>query len=156
MPHIELLHLLGDAPEGPWAIFSLPDGDGTDMVSVVVPRSLWLLVTRQNPFSSEISLMELVGEASIRRVMARGPRDKNSPIWVQQDDIPGLIPSPEEPWFRSLRICGQCHQMVPPGEVSEGLSNALPPDSRGFIEIKVLCPECQIQTTHNLTPWGIP
>ncbi len=154
MPRIDLLHQLGDAPEGPWAIFSLPSGDGTDMVSVIVPRSLWLLLTRAHPFDSEISLMEEVGRRAIERVLAQDPHPEG-PLFVDRRDMGPLLPRPPLPWFRALRICGACGQEVPPGEVSEGLSNALPPDSRGQIELKVLCPTCQIQTPHAMTPWGI-
>ncbi len=154
LPRMDLLHLIGDAPEGPWAIFSLPEGDGTDMVSVIVPRSLWLLLTRAHPFDSEISLMEKVGQSALRRVSDEGLLE--DPVFVNPRDIGDLLPHEEVPWFRALRRCGQCGQEVPPGEVSEGLSNALPPDSRGYIELKVLCPDCQVQTPHRLTPWGIP
>jgi len=72
MPRIDLLHMLGDVPEGPWAIFSLPHGDGTEMVSVVVPRSLWVLLTRSDPFTSEIALMERVGTHALERALTRG------------------------------------------------------------------------------------
>lgn len=154
MPRIDLLHLLGDAPEGPWAIFSLPGGDGTDMVSVLVPRSLWLLLTRSHPFDSEISLMEKVGRSALERALDHGM--VTGPVMVSQEDLGETVADVGMPWFRALRICGKCGQEVPPGEVSEGLSNALPPDSRGFIELKVLCPDCQVQTPHQLTPWGIP
>ncbi|PSR23033.1 MAG: hypothetical protein C7B45_04460 [Sulfobacillus acidophilus] len=154
MPHIDLLHLLGDAPEGPWAIFSLPHDDGTDMVSVIVPRSLWLSVTRAHPFDSEISLMETVGRAAVQRALKAGK--VGDPLFVMAEDVPEQNAANELPWFRALRVCGQCGQDVPAGEVSEGLSNALPPDSRGYIELKVLCPACQIQTPHRLTAWGIP
>lgn len=154
LPRMDLLHLIGDAPEGPWAIFSLPEGDGTDMVSVIVPRSLWLLLTRVHPFDSEISLMEKVGRAALMRALQE--HHVTDPIFVQRSDVGTLLPEDEIPWFRALRICSQCGQEVPPGEVSEGLSNALPPDSRGEIQLKVLCPDCQVQTDHRLTPWGIP
>ncbi|MCY0897448.1 MAG: hypothetical protein OWU33_00695 [Firmicutes bacterium] len=154
MPGIDLLHLIGDVPEGPWAVFSLPEGDGTDMISVVVPRSLWLLLTRARPFDSEMSLMEEVGRRGIQRFLGEGKRE--GPVFVMRDDLGDLLPKPQEPWFHTLRVCGQCGRTVPPGEVSEGLSNALPPDSRGYIELKVLCPDCQVQTSHRLTPWGIP
>ncbi|MCY0878283.1 MAG: hypothetical protein OWU84_05025 [Firmicutes bacterium] len=154
MPGIDLLHLIGDAPEGPWAIFSLPEGDGTDMMSVIVPRSLWLQVTRARPFDSEISLMEEIGRRAIQRLLAVGNRE--GPAFVMREDVGEFLPRPERPWYETLRICGQCGNTVPAGEVSEGLSNALPPDSRGSIELKVLCPDCQVQTAHRLTPWGIP
>ncbi len=154
MPDIDLLHLLGDAPEGPWAVFSSPEGDGTDMVSVIIPRSLWLLLTRAHPFDSEISLAERVGRLAVQR--AQNARDLSTPIFVHRHDVGDLLPEPSRPWYKALRVCGRCGQEVPPGEVSEGLSNALPPDSRGEIELKVLCPDCQVQTPHRLTPWGIP
>lgn len=151
---MDLLHLIGEAPEGPWAIFSLPKGDGTDMVSVIVPRSLWLLITRTHPFDSEISLMEKVGQSALSRLLERG--QLTDPVFAGREDAEDLLPLAERPWFRALRVCGRCGEEVPPGEVSEGLSNALPPDSRGYIELKVLCPACQVQTPHQLTPWGIP
>lgn len=154
MPRLDLLHFLGDAPEGPWAIFSLPEGDGTNMISVIVPRSLWLLITRAHPFDSEISLMERVGQTALKRAMDHGSAD--NPVLVHRTDVGALLVPEDRPWFRALRVCGQCGQDVPPGEVSEGLSNALPPNSRGEIELKVLCPRCQVQTPHRLTPWGIP
>lgn len=153
MPRIDLLHMLGDVPEGPWAIFSLPHGDGTEMVSVVVPRSLWVLLTRSDPFTSEIALMERVGTHALERALTRG--EVNPPIFVQAQDIGTKLPVTEQ-WFDRLRQCGVCGQSVPAGEVLEGLANALPPDSRGEISLKVLCPDCQIQTDHRLTPWGIP
>lgn len=151
---MDLLHLIGDAPEGPWAIFSLPQGNGTDMVSLIVPRSLWLLITRAHPFESEISLMEKIGQEALMRALEDG--SVSDPILVGAQAVGDLLPQADQPWFRALRICGTCGQEVPPGEVSEGLSNALPPDSRGEIDLKVLCPSCQIQTLHRLTPWGIP
>lgn len=153
MPRIDLLHVLGDVPEGPWAIFSRPEGDGTDMVSLVVPRSLWLLVTRAHPFDSEISLLERIGLSAIERDLVAGRHD--DPIFADAEDVHGLLKKPDIPWFKLLRLCGQCGREVPPGEVSEGLSNALPPDSRGQISLLVLCPNCQVQTPHQLTPWGI-
>lgn len=156
MPRIDLLHALGDAPEGPWSVFSSPNGDGSDMVSVVVPKSLWQLVTKANPFSSEISLLEQLGQHAIERHLAKGVEGLLDPIYVSREDVGDLIPEASVPWYRALRICSVCHQEVPAGEVSEGLSNALPPDSRGEIQLKVLCPPCQVQTDHRLTPWGIP
>lgn len=153
MPRIDLLHMLGDVPEGPWAIFSLPHGDGTDLVSVVVPRTLWLLLTRRNPFSSEMAIMEKVGTAAIEREMQNG--EVAGPVFVQRTDVKELWEESEDPWFLQLRRCGQCGQLVPPGEVSEGLSNALPPNSRGEIELLVLCPHCLVQTPHRLTPFGL-
>ncbi|PSR34389.1 MAG: hypothetical protein C7B46_05595 [Sulfobacillus benefaciens] len=148
---IDLLHMLGEAPEGPWAVFSLPDGDGTHMVSVIVPRSLWMKLTRLDPFSSEIAIMERIGIRAIERRRQAGPL--LGPVLVEladvEDQAPGL------PWYQVLRTCGQCGQMVPAGEVLEGLGNALPPNSRGEIELKVLCPTCQVQTPHCLTPWEL-
>lgn len=148
---IDLLHMLGDAPEGPWAIFSLPDGDGSAMVSVLVPRSLWMRLTRNDPFSSEIGILEAVGTRAIERRRALG--EITGPVLVDAVDA-GLVAS-SVPWYRLLRICGQCRQEVPPGEVLEGFSNALPPNSRGEIELKVLCPVCQIQTPHRMSPWEL-
>lgn len=153
MPDIDLLHHLGDAPEGPWAIFSSPHGDGTDMISVIVPRSLWLQVTRKHPFDSEISLLERLGRSAIERT--RHSFVAAGPVFVSEVDLGDLLEMDSLPWYRALRRCSSCHREVPPGEVSEGLSNALPPDSRGIIELKVLCPTCQIQTPHQLSPWGI-
>ncbi len=148
---IDLLHMLGDAPEGPWAIFSLPEGDGTAMVSVLVPRSLWMRLTRDDPFSSEIGIMEALGVKAINRRRELGAIE--GPIIVDARDA-GLPKAPEA-WYQVLRVCGQCGQPVPPGEVLEGLGNALPPNSRGEIELKVLCPSCQIQTPHRMSPWEI-
>jgi hypothetical protein len=98
--------------------------------------------------------LERIGRSAIERALAEGRRD--DPILADSHDAEELYQRPELPWFKALRICGQCGQEVPPGEVSEGLSNALPPDSRGRIDLKVLCPTCQVQTPHQLTPWGIP
>jgi len=154
LSRMDLLHFIGDAPEGPWAIFSLPKGEGTGMISVIVPRSLWLLVTRAHPFESEISLMERLGQAALTRMLHRSVIE--DPLFVAGRDIGDLLPVSEKPWFRTLRVCGTCGKDVPPGEVSEGLSNALPPDSRGHIELLILCPVCQVQTPHHLTPWGVP
>lgn len=148
---IDLLQMLGDAPEGPWAIFSLPEGDGTAMVSVLIPRSLWMRFTREDPFSSEIGIMEAVGRRAIQRRLTSGRM--GGPIIVDADDA-GLT-VPPKPWYRVLRICGKCGQEVPPGEVLEGLGNALPPNARGDIELKVLCPMCQVQTPHRMSPWEI-
>jgi hypothetical protein len=157
VPRIDLLHFLGDAPEGPWAVFSLPHGDGTDLVSVVVPRTLWWQVTRSNPFASEMSLMEEVGARAIAREIAQRPDHRVSgPIFVQPEDVGASLALDDEvPWYRAMRRCPQCHREVPAGELSEGLSNALPPNSRGEIEVKVLCPSCQVQTAYRLTPWGL-
>jgi hypothetical protein len=148
---IELLHMLGETPEGPWAIFSLPDDDGTHMVSVIVPRSLWMKLTRVDPFSSEIAIMERIGVRAIKRRRREGTL--LGPVLVELIDVEGQVA--RTPWYQVLRICGQCGQMVPAGEVLEGLSNALPPNSRGEIELKVLCPTCQVQTPHRLTPWEL-
>lgn len=147
---IELLHMLGEAPEGPWAIFSLPDGDGSGMVSVLVPRSLWLRLTRRDPFSSDIAIMERVGIQAIERRRNIGPLV--GPVLIELADVDQ---SEAVLWYTALRVCQQCGKMVPPGEVLEGLGNALPPNSRGEIEIKVLCPTCQIQTPHRMTPWEL-
>ncbi|MDA8192845.1 MAG: hypothetical protein M0Z53_02430 [Thermaerobacter sp.] len=154
MAHIDLLHMLGDAPEGPWAVFSLPHGDGTGLVSVLVPRSLWLRLTRQDPFSSELAIMERVGAAAITRVLAAGP--VRSPVLVERGDLADAVVEEDDRWDERLRTCETCQRPVPPGEVAEALSNALPPDSRGEIQLSVLCPRCQTQTRHRLTPWGIP
>lgn len=151
-PRIDLLHILGEVPEGRWAVFSLPVGDGSQMVSVIVPHTLWSLLSRQNPFSSDISLMEQVGTRAIERCLAEG--SVVDPIAVQYADVDLPMPVRRD-WFHALRQCGGCHQLVPPGEVLEGLSNALPPDSRGEVEILVLCPPCQIQTHHRLSPYGL-
>lgn len=148
---IDLLHMLGDAPEGPWAVFSLPEGDGTAMVSVLVPRSLWMRLTRDDPFSSEIGMMEAVGTRAIQRRLEAG--EIHGPILIDALDA-GLTEAPN-PWYRVLRVCGKCGQEVPPGEVLEGLGNALPPNSRGEIELKVLCPVCQVQTPHRMSPWEL-
>jgi hypothetical protein len=148
---IDLLHMLGEAPEGPWAIFSLPDDDGTHMVSVVVPRSLWMRLTRVDPFSSEIAIMERIGIRAIERRRREGPLF--GPVLVELIDVEDQGAGAS--WYQVLRICGQCGKMVPAGEVLEGLGNALPPNSRGEIELKVLCPTYQVQPPHRLTPWEL-
>ena len=153
MDDIELLHVIGDAPEGPWSIFSVRLGDRSAMVSVVIPRSLWVQVTRQDPFSAEITLMEKIGRDAIAKRRDRG--DLQGTVVVEAGDIPSAWPDPAEPWPVTLRRCGACGQMVPAGEVLEGLANALPPDSRGEVEVSVLCPTCMLSTVHHLTPWGI-
>ncbi len=150
---IDLLHILGEVPEGRWALFSLPHDDGSEMVSVVIPHTLWALVSRQHPFVSDLGLMEQVGGQALHRRIAQDRLTR--PVMVTAEDID--LPLPVEPkWFSVLSRCGTCGQPVPPGEVLEGISNALPPDSRGEVEILVLCPRCQLQTPHRLTPYGIP
>ena len=106
VPRIDLLHLLGDAPEGPRAIFSLPVGDGTDMVSVIVPRSLWLVLTRAHPFDSEISLMEKAGRAAVARALDQG--GIRGPVFVTREDIDEPLLDAGQPWFKALRLCGRC------------------------------------------------
>ncbi len=124
------------------------------MISVVAPRSLWHMLTQSHPFESEISLFERVGRAVIERALRQGI--STGPLFVESQDAGNLLPQASLPWFKALRVCGVCGEEVPPGEVSEGLSNALPPDSRGRISLKVLCPKCLVQTPHQLTLWGIP
>ncbi|MCL4520547.1 MAG: hypothetical protein M1415_03005 [Firmicutes bacterium] len=149
---IDLLHILGEVPEGRWAIFSLPHGDGTQMLSVVVPHTLWSLISRNQPFVSDVGLMEQVGTAAIRHRSQQG--EISRPLVVTADDL--NIPIAANPeWFEELRRCQKCGQNVPPGEILEGLSNAVPPDGRGEVEILVLCPPCQFQSHHRLTPYGI-
>ncbi len=149
----ELLHVIGMTPDGSWSIFSVPLGDGTKMVSVIIPGSLWLELSRRDPFSSDIAIIERMGrEAIVRRIKENRMRDS---VVVELDDIRDSWTHSQEPWYMTLRRCGQCHQMVPHGEVLEGLSNALPPDSRGQISVAVLCPSCMVQTQHRLNPWGI-
>ncbi len=150
---IDLLHILGEVPEGRWAIFSLPHGDGSQMVSVIVPHTLWTLMSRKNPFVSDVGLMEAIGEAAIQRNLGQG--SLSDPVIAVAEDVQVEM-AVDRDWFFSLRRCSQCGQLVPAGEVLEGLSNALPPNSRGEVEILVLCPTCQIQTPHRLTPYGIP
>ncbi|WP_020375634.1 hypothetical protein [Sulfobacillus thermosulfidooxidans] len=155
MPELEpqLLHVIGDAPEGPWSVFSLPTGDHTAMVSVIIPRSLWLEISRRDPFSSDLSLIERIGRMAIlHRLQQTGELET---IVVDTDDIQELWNKPDEPWYMTLRRCGQCHEMVPHGEVLEALANALPPNSRGQITVEVLCPACMVQTSHVLNPWGV-
>jgi hypothetical protein len=150
---IDLLHILGDVSEGRWAIFSLPHGDGSQMVSVIIPHTLWSLVSRQNPFSSDIALMEQIGTAAISRRLDEG--GLTDPVIACAEDV-NLPMAVDRQWFSSIRRCERCGQDVPPGEILEGLSNALLPNSRGEVEILVLCPPCQVQTKHRLTPYGIP
>lgn len=150
---IDLLHILGEVPEGRWAVFRLPQGDGTQMVSVVVPHTLWSLVSRRHPFDSDVSLMERIGTRAIERVLAAGCLTE--PVLAEAADA-AVEMGVERNWFSVVRRCPRCGQDVPPGEVLEGLSNALPPNSRGEVEILVLCPDCRVQTPHRLTPYGIP
>ncbi len=149
----QLLHVIGDAPEGPWSVFSVPIGDGSGMSSVIIPRSLWLEMSRRDPFSSDIAIIERVG----RKAIARRLKENKSvdTVIVQPEDVPDLGTKSQEPWYMTLRQCGQCHEMVPHGEVLEALSNALPPDSRGWITVEVLCPSCMVQTPHRLNAWGV-
>ncbi|MCL5012587.1 MAG: hypothetical protein M1493_01145 [Firmicutes bacterium] len=149
----QLLHVIGDAPEGPWSVFSVPLGDGTGMASVIFPRSLWIEISRRDPFSSDISIMERIGRQAISRRLER--HESVYTVIVQAEDIPDIRTESHEPWYMTLRRCGKCQQTVPHGEVLEGLSNALPPDSRGQITVEVLCPSCMVQTRHRLNPWGV-
>ncbi len=149
----QLLHVIGDAPEGPWSVFSLPIGDGTAMVSLIIPRSLWVEISQRDPFSSDISIIEQIGRLAIPRRLAQG--DVPSTILLEAKDIPELWEEPSEPWYMTLRRCGHCQQLVPHGEVLEGLANALPPNSRGQVTVDVLCPACRVQTAHTLNPWGV-
>lgn len=144
--------MLGEVPEGQWAVFSLPDGVG--MISVVVPQTIWRALTRSDPFSSEIALMTKVGLCALERCQKEGRL--LDPVWVEAIDLPMSAPVAGAGWYSTLGRCGQCQRMVPTGEVLEGLANALPPDSRGEVEIQVLCPDCGVQTGHRLSPWGIP
>ncbi|WP_053960138.1 hypothetical protein [Sulfobacillus thermosulfidooxidans] len=155
MPELEpqLLHVIGDAPEGPWSVFSLPTGDYTAMVSVIIPRSLWLELSQRDPFSSDLSLIERIGRMAILHRLQHS--ESLETIVVDPSDIQELWQDAEEPWYMTLRRCGQCQQMVPHGEVLEALANALPPNSRGQITVEVLCPSCMVQTSHVLNPWGV-
>lgn len=148
---MDLLHMIGETPEGQWAVFSGPTAE-PGMVSVVVPKRLWLWLSQFDPFSSPLALMEGVGRRALQRVAQQGPWQ--GPIWVEARDMP-MIPA-EADWYAVLRQCSSCGLSVPSGEVLEGLANALPPDSRGEIEVLVLCPPCGVQTSHRLTAWGIP
>ncbi len=152
-PGIDLLHIVGEVPEGRWAIFSLPHGDGSEMISVVIPHTLWALTSRQHPFLSDLGLMEQMGRQALQHRIAEGRLAQ--PVMVGAEDV-GLALPVEPKWFAGLSVCGTCSNSVPPGEVLEGIANALPPDSRGEVEILVLCPRCQVQTPHRLTPYGIP
>lgn len=148
---IDLLHILGEVPEGRWAIFSLPDNH---MLSVIVPHGLWSLLSRKHPFLSDVGLMEQVGGGAIERRLKKAT-ELTQPVVVLPEDV-DLAMAVEPDWFSVLRRCRQCRKDVPSGEVLEGLSNALPPDSRGEVEILVLCPSCQIQTPHRLSAYGVP
>lgn len=147
----ELLHYVGEAPEGPWAIFAEPGGAGHRLVSVIVPRTLWMYLTRRDPFSSEIQILESVGVRAIRAVRRWGPLPPA--IWVSPELIGEPMPEYRPPW-ETLSRCGQCGQTVPSGEVAEGLKNALPPNTRGDTEVLVLCPVCLVQTPFTITPFG--
>lgn len=145
--------MLGETPEGQWALFSSPEGDGSEMISVVVPHGLWRQLTKADPFTSQVALMTQAGTAALKRL--QGQNRLQSPVWVEASDLPVKLPVDPQ-WYPKLRQCGRCGRLVPPGEVLEGFSNAMPPDSRGEVEIRVLCPDCKVQTSHRLTPWGIP
>jgi hypothetical protein len=148
----ELLHYLGEAPEGPWAIFSEPVGQGYGLINVLFPRTLWMHLTRQDPFTSEINILERTGVRAIAWVRERGPVPRA--IWVTPEmlgDAP--IQGYGSPW-ETLSQCGRCQKTVPSGEVAEGLKNALPPNTRGDTEVLVLCPGCNVQTPFLLTPFG--
>jgi hypothetical protein len=147
----DLLHYVGEAPEGPWAIFSEPGGAGYRLISVIVPRTLWMAITRRDPFSSEIQILERIGTQAIEAVRAQG--ELPAAIWVTPSLIGESFPAYGEPWA-TLSVCGRCSQVVPSGEVAEGLKNALPPNTRGDTEVLVLCPVCQVQTRFELTPFG--
>ncbi|MCY0907989.1 MAG: hypothetical protein OWR62_06370 [Sulfobacillus thermotolerans] len=151
---IDLLHVIGDAPEGPWSVFSVSRGEDTVLMSMIIPRSLWMQMTRHDPFSSEITLMEKIGQVAITKRLAQGQTGQS--IIITPEDIPGVWPAAEEPWDVTLRRCPTCQQLVPAGELLEGLANALPPDSRGEIEVRVLCPQCMTSNIFRLAPWGIP
>ena len=148
----DLLHYAGEAPEGPWAIFSEPGGAGYRLISVLVPRTLWMTITRRDPFTSEIQLLETVGRKAIDSIRQRDG-DLPAAIWVTPELIGEALPKWGEPWG-TLSRCGQCGQTVPSGEVAEGLKNALPPNARGETEVLVLCPVCLVQTPFVLTPFG--
>jgi len=147
----ELLHYVGEAPEGPWAIFTEPGGKGYRLVSVVIPRTLWMYLTRRDPFSSEMQIIEAVGRTAIEAAHARGPLP--AALWVSPEDIGEPMPEYQSPW-EAMSRCGRCHQVVPSGEVAEGIKNALPPNTRGDTEVLVLCPVCLVQTPFVLTPFG--
>lgn len=147
----ELLHYVGEAPEGPWAIFTEPGGVGYRLVSVVIPRTLWMYLTRRDPFSSEMQIIESVGRAAIDAARARGPLP--AALWVSPEDIGERMAEYQSPW-EAMSRCGRCHQVVPSGEVAEGIKNALPPNTRGDTEVLVLCPVCLVQTPFVLTPFG--
>jgi hypothetical protein len=151
MAEPELLHYLGEAPEGPWALFSEPSAGGYDLISVLIPRTLWMQLTRQDPFSSEIQILERVGTRAIAWMRERGALPRA--IWVAPEMLED--PAPEYgPLWDVLSVCGQCGQTVASGEVAEGLKNALPPNTRGETEVLVLCPACNVQTPFMVTPFG--
>jgi hypothetical protein len=148
----ELLHYIGEAPEGPWAIFTEPGGTGWRLISVIVPRTLWMALQRRDPFSSDIQLLERVGRAAIRATR-EAAATLPAAIWVTPAMVGEAFSEYGEPWA-TLSRCGQCGETVPSGEVAEGLKNALPPNSRGDTEVLVLCPRCNVQTRFWLTPFG--
>lgn len=150
-PEAELLHYVGEAPEGPWAIFSEPGGTGHRLVSVVFPRTLWMRLTRNDPFSSEMQILEMKGRQAIGAARARGPLP--AALWVSPQDIGEDVGEYTAPW-ETMSICGRCGQVVPSGEVAEGIKNAVPPNQRGETEVLVLCPTCLVQTPFLLTPFG--
>jgi hypothetical protein len=147
----QLLHYLGEAPEGPWAIFSEPVGNGYGLISVLVPRSLWMQLTRREPFSSELQILERNGMRAIEWARERGPLPRA--IWVTPEMLEQPVQGYSAPWD-TMSVCGRCQKTVPSGEVAEGIKNALPPNTRGDTEVLVLCPDCNVQTHFVLTPFG--
>ncbi|MBX5466998.1 MAG: hypothetical protein K6U14_05825 [Firmicutes bacterium] len=147
---MELLHILGEVPEGLWAVFSTPEDAGRGMASVVVPKSLWRWMTAHDPFTSEVTWVDRVGRAALARHLARGTIP--ALVWVEAQDLGGPW---ETAWGAVLRTCGQCGQPVPAGEVLEGMKNAMPPDEGGTVTVSVFCPACSARTAHRLSPYGV-
>jgi hypothetical protein len=153
---LELLHVMGEVPEGVWAIFSTPQDDGRGMTSVLIPHTLWRWMTALDPFTSEQAWVERVGQKAVARTWGHG-RDLPLVV-VEVEDVVAAWSGPtpwQMRWGEAIRVCGGCGQTVPAGEVLEGMKNAMPPDDRGAVSVTVLCPFCQTATTHRLTPFGI-
>jgi hypothetical protein len=151
----ELLHYIGESPDGPWAIFTEPGGTGWRLISVVVPRTLWMALGRRDPFASDIQRLERIGRQALQYVRAKEGRVPAT-VWVTPDmvaEAEAVLKEYGAPW-ETLSRCLRCGQTVPSGEVAEGLKNALPPDTRGDTEVLVLCPACLVQSRFVLTPFG--
>ncbi|MCY0886521.1 MAG: hypothetical protein OWV35_11715 [Firmicutes bacterium] len=149
MDGVELVASPGETPEGLWGWFSHPR---RGLLSVLVPRTLWRLAGRRDPFTSPPRLLEELGRRALARAAVAG--DVSDPVVVTAADLPGG--SPFDPaWAAQLHRCPHCGAALPPGEVAEGLQNALAPDEAGETEVRVFCPACRQTGRFRLSPWGL-